>query len=152
MSFTVHLEALTSGMKAKLDTNGSFPQLLQELIADGLVDFVALDVKAPLDRYADAAGVAIDTEALLESIALLRESGCGHLFRTTVVPGLLQSEDIEAIAAMLGAVEEYRLQPFAAGETLDPAYADRPSCSGEELSRLAGVARRFIRRVTVEGK
>lgn len=135
----------------KIDTNGSFPQRLRELISAGLVDFVAMDVKAPINRYAEAAGVPVDTAAILESISIVRGSGCGHLFRTTVVPGLLQSADIKAIAVMLEAAEEYRLQPFVPGQTLDPAYADRPACSGEELSRLAGIAQQFIPRVTVEG-
>ena len=135
----------------KLDTNGSFPQHLRELISTGLVDFVAMDVKAPIEKYDEAAGGAVDTEAIRESISVLRESGCGHLFRTTVVPGLLQSADIEAIAVMLGEAEEYLLQPFVTGRTLDPAYADRPSCSGEELCRLAGIAQQFIPRVTVGG-
>jgi pyruvate formate lyase activating enzyme len=135
----------------KIDTNGAFPGRLQELISGGLVDYVALDVKAPLEKYAEAAGVPVATEAIEECIAVVRGSGCDYLFRTTVVPGLLHDEDIKAIAGMLEGASEYRLQPFVTGRTLDPAYADRPSCSKEELSRLAGIAEEVIPKVTVEG-
>jgi len=139
------------GLLVKIDTNGAYSDRLRELIAEGLVDYVAMDVKAPLKKYPKAVGVAVDTEAIRESIAILRESGCGHLFRTTVVPGLLSGDDIGAIAEMLEGEAEYRLQPFVAGHTLDPAYADRPSCSREELARLAGIAGKYIPNVTIEG-
>jgi pyruvate formate lyase activating enzyme len=139
------------GLLIKLDTNGSFPGRLEGLISAGLVDFVAMDVKAPLERYEEAAGVSVAADSIRESVAVLRDSGCGHLFRTTVVPGLLHSEDIEAIAAMLKGVGEYVLQPFVPGQTLDPEYSNRPSSAGEELSRLAEIARRVIPRVTVGG-
>ena len=139
------------GLLVKIDTNGAFPERLRELITEGMVDYVAMDVKAPLEKYPKAVGVAVDTVGIRESIAVLRESGCGHLFRTTVVPGLLSGEDIGAIAEMLEGEAEYRLQPFVAGHTLDPAYADHPSCNREELSRLAGIAGGYIPNVTIEG-
>lgn len=139
------------GFLVKIDTNGAYPERLRELIMEGLVDFVAMDVKAPLEKYPKAVGGAVDTEAIRESIAVLRESGCGHLFRTTVVPGLLSGRDIGAIAEMLKGAAEYRLQPFVAGRTLDPEYADHPSCSREELVRLAVIAGEYIPNVMIEG-
>jgi pyruvate formate lyase activating enzyme len=135
----------------KLDTNGAYPGRLRELIGEGMVDVVAMDVKAPLDKYAAAVGMDVDTEAIRESIAILRESGRSHYFRTTVVPGLISDRAIGAIASLLAGVAEYRLQPFVTGHTLDPAYADLPSCSQEELIRLAGIAGEHIPHVIVEG-
>ena len=139
------------GFLVKLDTNGCYPGRLREMIAGALVDVVAMDVKAPLEKYAQAAGVPVETDAIRESISVLRESGCRHVFRTTVVPGLLSGEDIGAIAAMLkGGAEEYRLQPFSPGHTLDPGYAEKPSCSSEDLSRFAAIAGEFVLNVTIE--
>lgn len=87
------------GFKVKLDTNGSNPSVLGRLLAAGLLDFVALDLKAPLERYAEAAGVPVETDALRECLRLLRTSGVAHHLRTTRWPGL-GPEDFPAIEAL----------------------------------------------------
>jgi len=84
------------GFLVKLDTNGSRPRVVRELLAAGLVDFVAMDVKAPWPRYAEAAGVPVAAETLAETIALVRGSGVEHQLRTTRRPGM-GAEDEPAI-------------------------------------------------------
>ncbi|WP_232766711.1 anaerobic ribonucleoside-triphosphate reductase activating protein [Geminisphaera colitermitum] len=102
------------GFLIKLDTNGSRPAVVRALIAEGLLDFVATDIKAPWPRYAEAAGLpspTFDTAALQETLALLRESGIEHQLRTTRWPGLTEADapDIETIAAGSPHVwQEYR--------------------------------------------
>ncbi|AHF89377.1 pyruvate formate lyase-activating protein [Opitutaceae bacterium TAV5] len=102
------------GFQVKLDTNGSRPGVIRSLIAEGLLDFVATDIKAPWPRYAEAAGLpapAFDTDALRETLALLRETGIEHQLRTTRWPGLGEADEplIEAIAAGSPHVwQEYR--------------------------------------------
>lgn len=85
------------GFPVKLDTNGSFPERLQEVIAAGLVDYVAMDIKAPFDKYQQAAGVDADTDRIAGSIRALHDAGIDHLFRTTVAPPLVSAEDAEHI-------------------------------------------------------
>ncbi|MFW6161954.1 MAG: anaerobic ribonucleoside-triphosphate reductase activating protein, partial [Planctomycetota bacterium] len=104
----------------KLDTNGTHPEVVERLIADGLIEAVALDVKAPLDgRYARACGAEADLEAVGATIDLLRASGIEHEFRTTVVPGIHEPRDIVIIAQRLGEGERLVLQQFAPLECLD---------------------------------
>ncbi len=107
------------GFAAKLDTNGSHPGVLRELLSQGLVDYVAMDVKAPPAKYDRLSGVAVDLSTILESVALISQSGVAHQFRTTVVESLLAPSDLQEIREMLPPNSPYRLQPFrkAAGKS-----------------------------------
>lgn len=88
------------GFLVKLDTNGSRPQIVGALLAAGLVDFVAMDVKAPWPRYGEAVGAPVAVKKLTETLALVRESGVEHQLRTTRWPGL-GAEDEPAIAEIV---------------------------------------------------
>lgn len=112
------------GYAVKLDTNGSRPDVLEELFAQGLVDFVAMDIKAPLWKYRAAAGTRVSTEAVATSIALIAGSGLEHEFRTTVVASLLSEADVQDIARTVPRTSCLVLQPFVPKKTFDPAYAD----------------------------
>jgi pyruvate formate lyase activating enzyme len=100
------------GYAVKLDTNGSRPEVLRQLLCERLLDFVAMDVKAPWEHYARLAGVPVDTDALRASVGLLAQSGIPHEFRTTVVPPLLTDADLADIANALPAGSPHRCQPF----------------------------------------
>lgn len=97
-AFATRVRAL--GFKIKLDTNGSRPHIVRELHAQRLVDFVAMDIKAPFTRrYDEAAGCAVHLEKLGETLSFLRESGIAHQLRTTRWPGL-GADDMDAIRAL----------------------------------------------------
>lgn len=85
------------GFETKLDTNGSRPAVVRTLVERRYVDFVAVDVKAPWSRYGEAAGTAVDTEAIAETIALLRSAGIEHQLRTTRWPGLSGDDEREIL-------------------------------------------------------
>ncbi len=108
------------GYKTKLDTNGSRPQVLAALVEAGLLDYIAMDVKAPLDQYARLAGVTVSVRDLEESIALIAWSRLPHEFRTTVVPALLDARQIADIRATLPGGSQHRLQQFVPENALDP--------------------------------
>jgi pyruvate formate lyase activating enzyme len=109
------------GLLVKLDTNGSRPHVLQSLVEEGLVDCVAMDVKAPLDEmsYARAAGCAVDLAAIQESISLLQQGKVEYHFRTTVVPALHKGEDLLHIAHHLSGSSSLTLQSFSPEDPLD---------------------------------
>lgn len=123
----------------KLDTNGSRPAVLMRLIKDGLVDHIAMDVKAPLDKncYSIMAGVPVDIEAIRGSIDLLIFSGIEHTFRTTVVPGRITEADIVDIAGKLTGSSGLVLQNFKPEHALDPALRSVKIMPEEELQRLS---------------
>lgn len=85
------------GYKVKLDTNGTNPEMLKQLLASGQLDFVAMDVKAPFAKYHTLAGVKADTSAIRESIAAIKASAVAHEFRITLDTRYLVSEDLTEI-------------------------------------------------------
>jgi pyruvate formate lyase activating enzyme len=110
-------------LKIKLDTNGSFPNVLANFIQQKLIDYVAMDIKTSINRYHEAAGVKANTEAVQKSITILSGSNIPHEFRTTCVPTLVTKDDIFSICRMLGKGEKLTLQNFRPDNTLNPAYA-----------------------------
>jgi len=100
------------GYLVKVDTNGSFPENLQELLEAGVVDYVAMDVKAPKEKYERLTGVPIDLKKIEKSIEMISEHAPAYEFRTTFVPELLTKEDIVEIAHWLRGAELYYLQQF----------------------------------------
>jgi pyruvate formate lyase activating enzyme len=139
-------------MKVKLDTNGSEPDMLQDLIDAGLVDYVALDIKAPLEaKYDDVAGARVPLDKIKRSIEVLRTSGIDHEFRTTVVPILLTPDDVERIAAYIGGARVYALQQFRPENTLDPHLSMVRPYPGPEVLAMAERARQYVRKVVVRG-
>ncbi|MEI6494627.1 MAG: anaerobic ribonucleoside-triphosphate reductase activating protein [bacterium] len=108
--FIARVRAL--GMLVKLDTNGSNPEMLEQLLKDKLVQYVAMDIKAPLDKYADATCVAIEPERIKRSIGLIMKSGVDYEFRTTVVRSQLGSEDFKKIGELIKGAKLYALQKF----------------------------------------
>jgi pyruvate formate lyase activating enzyme len=110
------------GLSVKLDTNGSRPDVLHALLEQGLLDCVAMDIKAPLDEvsYARAAGAPVDLAAIQESISLLKQGKVEYHFRTTVVPALHKGEDLLHIARHLSGSSPLTLQNFNADDPLDP--------------------------------
>lgn len=107
------------GYKVKLDTNGSRPRVLARLVEAKLVDYIAMDVKAPFDRYPLLAGTPVAVGDLEESIAVIAWSRLPHEFRTTYVPGLLTPAHLAAIEAMLPSGSCHRVQRFVPENALD---------------------------------
>ncbi|MCB9757633.1 MAG: anaerobic ribonucleoside-triphosphate reductase activating protein [Candidatus Omnitrophica bacterium] len=109
------------GYPVKLDTNGSRPDVLREVIQENLVDFIAMDLKAPLEAYEKLAGVPVSTKLIEESIAIIKGSGIQHQFRTTIVKSLLGNTDFLKLAHLVAGAQSYVLQNFSAQESvLDP--------------------------------
>lgn len=119
---TIHKEALVDfvrkikklGYLIKLDTNGTDPETVKRMIDEKLVDYVAMDIKAPLikEKYENACGMKFDVEKIKETVSLLKDSGIDYEFRTTVVPGIHTEEDILKIAEQISPANKYYLQKF----------------------------------------
>lgn len=118
----------------KLDTNGSKPEALRALLKEGLLDYVAMDVKAPLRRYAEIACADVDTDAIQRSIALLRNSGVAHEFRMTFAPQLSIADAVEA-ARLVKGCERFYLQQYRPRREGDPA-PHPPSVLMEAQARI----------------
>lgn len=114
------------GLQVALATNGSNPEVLNDLIKLGLVDYVAMDIKAPLEprRYKELTGVedGVVFDRVLKSMELIRDSPIEYEFRTTLVPELLSPDDIIKIANNLKGAKKYAIQQFAPQSTIDPMF------------------------------
>ncbi len=111
------------GLPAKLDTNGSRPDVLERLFDEQLVDMVAMDVKTVPERYDALTGMPGSARTVIASAKLVIGSGVPHEFRTTAWPGALTLDDFPRIAASLEGGQRYVIQQFRAERTLDPAAA-----------------------------
>ncbi|MBL3591998.1 MAG: anaerobic ribonucleoside-triphosphate reductase activating protein [Synergistaceae bacterium] len=128
-------EAKRRGFRTKLDSNGTRPEILERLIEADLVDRIALDVKLPLERYGELGASPEQTGAVGRSLALLLEGTTDVIFRATVVPGLHDEADLEALGRLFPAGKRFVIQNFRPGTTLDERYRER---SPFPPSRLEG--------------
>jgi pyruvate formate lyase activating enzyme len=140
-SLPVLLEQLKGeGWAVKLDTNGTFPGRIKELIDWGLVDYVAMDIKAPLDSrsYSRCAGVSVDISAIRQSISLLASEGMDYTFRMTVVPTLLTEEQVYEAALQLVGARRLLLQDFNPSDSLSPELREVEPFGEMRLQRMQG--------------
>lgn len=105
------------GFKVKLDTNGTDPKTLNSLLKDSLLDYIAMDVKAPLEKYSLITQKRVDPKVILESISILTSSAIPHEFRTTLYPKLTKEDLLEM--SLLIPDEVWYLQPFQPKKALD---------------------------------
>ncbi len=124
------------GYLVKLDTNGSNPQMIKKLIGKKLIDYVAMDVKLPKERYPEIFEEKVNIEDIEESIKILKEEKIDSEFRTTVVPTILEKEDIIKIAQWIGPAQRYYLQNFRAEKTIDPKFEKIKPYSQEYLLKI----------------
>jgi len=100
------------GYKIKIDTNGTYPKKLQELIDKKLVDYISMDVKAPKEKYDKLSGIKTDIKKIEESIKIIQKSGLDYEFKTTFTPKLLTKNDIIKIAKWIKGSKKFYLQQF----------------------------------------
>jgi pyruvate formate lyase activating enzyme len=134
----------------KLDTNGTRPEVLEKLIGGGLLDYVAMDLKGPLqaDRYSAITGTPLEEEQMEEvrvSIEILLRGKIDYEFRTTLAPSLLEEEEIYALARRVRGAPRYTLQNFNPRETLDGSLRKVAPLHPERLRRMQKRVNEIIR-------
>lgn len=133
------------GYSVKLDTNGTNPKMLKRLINKGLIDYIAMDLKAPAKKYSRTTNVSFDFNKIEESVKMIMSSGLPYEFRTTVVPSLIKEADIAAMGKLIKGAAKWYLQRFKADtELLDPSFKHQPSYTVKEMKALASLGRQFV--------
>ena len=147
-SFISKIRAL--GYSVKLDTNGTHPEMLESLIRDGLVDYVAMDIKTSIENYGRVSGIPdIDTSKIERSIDLLLSGTVPYEFRTTVVRELHTASDFEAIGRRIEGARAYFLQSFKdSGDLIEDGFS---SYSGAEISALLDIVKVYIPNAQIRG-
>jgi pyruvate formate lyase activating enzyme len=110
------------GFLVKLDTNGSNPQMLKDLINKKLIDYVALDIKGPKEKYDHFTGAKTNIKKIQKSIDILKENKVDYEFRSTIVPLLHTKKDIIEMAKWISGAKKYYLQNFRPEKTIDPKF------------------------------
>lgn len=139
------------GYLIKLDTNGTNPEMLNDLLDCGLLDYVAMDIKTGNGGYARVAGVKhADLEAIKASIYILRNSGVDHEFRTTVVDELHKPIDFELIGRMIAGAEKYYIQAFV--DSPEVPFKGLHAPSREKLRMCLEAAQKYVPGALVRGE
>jgi len=144
------LESSQMDLSIKLDTNGSNPAFLKALISERLVDYVAMDLKGPIEssRYAALAGVSLNDSlwaGIQESIAILLRGEMDYEFRTTFVPSLVTEEEIYARAQKIRGARRYTLQNFNPQNSMQPDLRKQAPFDDESLRRMQARVNEIIR-------
>lgn len=141
------------GLEIALHTNGTTPKILNNIIEEGLIEYIAMDIKAPLDEYEKVVNVKVDKNAISESVEIIQGSNpkIDYEFRTTVVPGLIDKDDIKKIGEWLSGSKRYYIQQFKSGKTLDPKFKNKKPYRIPELLNLKKVAEPYFKKVEVRG-
>lgn len=138
------------GFKVKLDTNGSFPEKLTEIISLNIVDYVAMDIKNSPNKYAETVGrLGYDYSRVEESIKILMSSNVDYEFRTTVIKELHEREDIEAIGKNICGAKNWFLQNFV--DSGDLICKDMHGHSADTLKQYLEIARKYVPSAEIRG-
>ncbi|MBQ7596987.1 MAG: anaerobic ribonucleoside-triphosphate reductase activating protein [Clostridia bacterium] len=143
-------EIKARGFLLKLDSNGAFPERLAPLLEAGLVDYVAMDIKASRRNYHTAIGLAtVDLDSIERSVQLLKESGVDHEFRTTTVKGIHTAKDFADIAQWLAGEEKYFIQQYTPSDDMIGEAFEQ--FTKEELEAFADIVRATVKTVELRG-
>ena len=137
-------EVKSLGFLVKLDTNGTHPDVLQELLNKNLLDYIAMDIKAPLAKYKTITRTDIDTKIIKKSIDIIMNSGVDYEFRTTIVKSQLSVEDLRQIGELIQGAKRYYMQKFLATKILDETLMSEESYTDEEFKNLRTILEEYV--------
>ncbi len=149
----VFIEDIKSlGLKVKLDTNGMNPELINYLLENDLLDYIAIDIKAPFPKYNLVTGVSVDITNIKNTIALVKENMVEYEFRTTIVPALIDKDDIINIAQELRGSSKMVLQRFIAFSNVqDFSWDTNELFPPEEIPEVAQQCLKHVSTVELRG-
>jgi len=140
------------GYRVKLDTNGTNPLMLAQLIKDKLIDYIAMDLKAPFSKYQTVVGVPVDCNNLQKSVKIIMASGLPYEFRTTVVPGLLLPDDFAVMGESIKGAGKWYLQRFKSDTDLvDAEYQAQAAYTLKEMEGFAAIGKKYTDLCEVRG-
>lgn len=139
------------GFLVKLDTNGSLPEVLEPMLREGLVDYVAMDVKTSIERYPELTSSCVRPEAVKKSMALIRELAPDYEFRTTLIRECHDEETMKSIQALVRGAKRYRLQTYRPSVTLDPVFNQYRPFTSQEMRNMGEVFQSYVQSVFIDG-
>ncbi len=132
------------GFLVKLDSNGTNPEMMKEMLEKKLVDYIAMDIKSPLSMYSKIVSRPVDIEKIKRSIKLIMKSQIDYEFRTTIVKSLLSPEDLEEIGREIKGAKNYYLQKFVSTKILNPQFQKKVTYSNEEFENFRNKLSKYV--------
>jgi pyruvate formate lyase activating enzyme len=139
----------TLGFLVKLDTSGINPNVLEELLKNNLLDYIAMDIKNSFEKYKKTIKVPIDMKKIKESINLILNSPIDYEFRTTLVDGLHDEEDILKMAKKIKGAKLYVLQEFIPNNTLNPEFQKNKPLSPRILKKIKPKIEKYVKECVI---
>ncbi len=137
------------GFLVKLDTNGCNPEIVENLINKGLLDYIAMDIKNSIDNYNKVVRNFTDKEKILKSINLIMNSGVDYEFRTTTLKSLISLEDFEKIGEMIKGARKYYIQKFIPTKILNENLANDINYTKEEFENIKTKMEKYVNFVSI---
>lgn len=132
------------GFEVKLDTNGTNPDVVERLINDNLLDYIAMDIKAPLEKYDLITSTNINKDNILQTVKLIKNSTVDYEFRTTIIKSQLSFDDFEKIGQMIKGAKRYYLQKFVSSEILDKSLKNAKTYTDQEFKTLCQNLKKYV--------
>ena len=132
------------GFLVKLDSNGTNPKMLQRAIDQGVVDYIAMDIKSPLASYDRTVARPVDVQAIKKSIGILMRSSVPYEFRTTLIKSLVSPSDLEEIGSEIRGAKKYYLQKFIPTKILNPQFLKKTTYADDELAVLQNKLSHYV--------
>jgi pyruvate formate lyase activating enzyme len=148
LEFLIKVKRL--GYLTKLDTNGSRPEILEKLLAEKLIDYIAMDVKAPLGKYRHLAP-DVNIKNIARSISILKSSEIDYEFRTTIVPRIIKKEEFIEIVKELKGSKKFVIQQFDNRKTLKKSFQNIKPYGKEKLLEFLEAAKAYLANVELRG-
>jgi pyruvate formate lyase activating enzyme len=140
------------GYKIKLDTNGTNPAMLKKLLAEKLVDYLAMDLKAAPSGYEKATGTKFNFEKIKESVKIIMQSNLPYEFRTTCVPGYINEKSVAEMGELINSADKWYLQNFKSDtELIDKSLKGRFGFNSAEMKKFATIGRKYVKKCEVRG-
>jgi pyruvate formate lyase activating enzyme len=140
------------GYKIKLDSNGTNPEMLEKLLAENLLDYLAMDIKSAPEDYEKATGTKFYFEKIEKSVKIIMQSGVPYEFRSTCVPGFINEEAIVKMGELIQSADKWYLQNFKSdAEMIDKKLTGKPGFSSAEMQKFAEIGRKFVKKCEVRG-
>lgn len=138
------------GYLVKLDTCGYFPKRLKNLLDKGVIDYLAMDVKATKEKYSDLVGIEVDTQLIIDSIRHIKNSKILHEFRTTVIDGIHKESDIIEIAQMIEGADLFLLQKYkTVSKVVNLDYQKKKAPPEEFLKEIALKCEKYVKKCEI---
>ena len=133
----------------KLDTNGTNPEMIKQFLDEKLIDYIAMDIKAPLNKYKNITNVDINKTNIEKSINLIINSNIDYEFRTTVIKSQLNYNDFEEIGKLIKGAKKYYLQKFIPSKILDKTLLEEKTYTDKEFAEIKNILKKYILYINV---